>query len=426
MKTFWTKQFPWILTALIVIGVVFGVGFSAGLHSQPAIENVTGLSSKETGKPIDVDFAPFWKAWNILNEKYVSAATSTAINDQDKVWGAIQGLASSLKDPYTVFFSPEENKIFTSEINGNFEGVGMEMGIKDGNVTVIAPLKGTPAERAGILPGDKIIKIGDMITSGMKVDEAVRLIRGPKGTDVHFTIIRTGKEAPIEITITRAKIDIPTIKTEVKNSTTTAQGADSPSAVGLQANGVFVISLYSFSATSPDLFRNALRQFAESGSNKLILDLRGNPGGYLDAAVDMASWFLPPGKVVVSEDFGKNAPPIVYRSHGEAVFGDKLKFAILVDGGSASASEILAGALQEYGVAKLVGTTTFGKGVVQELVDITPETSLKVTVARWLTPKGHSISEKGITPDVVVKITADDITKEKDPQMDAAVKLLTK
>jgi carboxyl-terminal processing protease len=144
----------------------------------------------------------------------------------------------------------------------------------------------------------------------------------------------------------------------------------------------------------------------------------------LEAAVDMASWFLPPGKVVVSEDFGKNGKPIVYRSHRDVVFNDSLRFAILVDGGTASASEILAGALREYGVAKLVGTKTFGKGVVQELVDITPETSLKVTVARWLTPKGVSISQNGITPDLEVKITADDIEKGKDPQLDAAIKLL--
>lgn len=423
MKNFLTKQLPLIVAALIMIGIVFAVGFSAGLRARPDTEKIVELYNKDTGKPMKVDFSPFWKAWNILNEKYVSPATTTVTSDQDKVWGAIEGLAASLNDPYTVFFPPENNKIFESEISGNFEGIGMQIGIKNDVLTVIAPLKDSPAAKAGILSGDKVLKIDDLQTFGMKEDEAVKHIRGKKGTEVKLTILRESKKEPIEVKVTRDTISIPTIDTELKHMILSQKDATPE---GLSQNGVFTIRLYSFSQPSASLFQNALRQFVESGADKLILDLRGNPGGYLEAAVDMASWFLPPGKPVVSEDFGKNAPKIVYRSHHEKVFNDNLKFVVLVNGGSASASEILAGALQEYGIAKVVGTTTFGKGVVQELVDITPDTSLKVTVARWLTPKGRSISEKGITPDIEVKMTADDVAKGKDPQMEEAVKLLLK
>ena len=419
MQNFWSKQFSWILLALAVIGISFATGFSSGLKARPEIEKATYLVNKDTGMPEKVDFAPFWKAWNVLNEKYVSTATTTA--NQDKVWGAIEGLASSLDDPYTVFFPPEDNKNFASEISGSFEGVGMELGIKDDIITVIAPLKDTPAAKAGIVAGDRILKIEDTLTTGMKIDDAVKRIRGKKGTPIRLTILREGKKDTMEITIIRGTIAIPTIDTEYKPK---VNGKNNPASSGLQDNGVFIIRLYTFSATSPDLFREALRKFVESGSDKLILDLRGNPGGYLEAAVDMASWFLPPGRVIVSEDFGKNRAPVIYRSHREAVFGKNLKFVILVNGGSASASEILAGALKEYGIAKIVGTQTFGKGVVQELVDITPETSLKVTVAHWLTPNGNSISEKGVTPDVEVKLTSEDLTSGKDPQIEAAYKLL--
>ncbi|MCR4311567.1 MAG: S41 family peptidase [Candidatus Taylorbacteria bacterium] len=423
MKNSWPKQIPLIIVTLLLIAGVYSAGFYSGKHSTPDVARVDVLENKELAKPQSVDFAPFWKAWNILNEKYVAAGTTTPTTNEDKVWGAIEGLASSLHDPYTVFFPPEENKLFTSEIKGNFEGVGMQIGIKDDILTVIAPLKGTPAEKAGLLPGDKILKIDDFITSGIKEDEAVRRIRGTKGTQVNLTIFREGKKDPLEIKVTRDTIAIPTIDTELKH---VILGQEDATPEGLLQNGIFTIRLYSFSETSPELFRDALRQFIESGSNKLILDLRGNPGGYLEAAVDIASWFLAPGKVVVSEDFGKNAPARYYKSHYERVFNDNLKFVILVNGGSASASEILAGALQEYGVAKLVGTETFGKGVVQELIDITPETSLKVTVARWLTPNGNSISSKGVSPDVLVKMTEDDILKGRDPQMAAAQKLLLK
>ncbi len=415
------KNYERIFVYGVITAVVLGGTFFAGTYVGKT-SNTSDVMVKNTIDPVtNIDFAPFWKTWKILDEKYVAATSTT---DQEKLWGAIKGLASSEGDPYTVFFPPEESKTFENDISGNFEGVGFEVGMRNNVLTIIAPLKDSPAEKAGIKPGDKIIMIDGKSTADLTIDAAIKLIRGPKGTPVKLTILRDGVQGLIEKSVVRDIIDIPTIDTEVSapnGSTSTPEKA-----TGLRKDGVFVIRLYSFTAQSPLLFREALRSFASSGSHKLILDLRGNPGGYLEAAVDMASWFLPPGKVVVTEDFGKNEDNKVYRSKGYDVFDKNFQFIILVDGGSASASEILAGALQEYGKAKLVGMKTFGKGSVQELVKITPDTSLKVTIARWLTPQGRSISQQGIKPDYEVPVTQDDITKKKDPQMQKALELLNK
>ena len=398
--------------ALLIFGVIiavgfYNIGFNAGEKSLSGV--VIGLENKTEGEPVSVDFAPFWKAWNLIDEKYVPASTTAkVIGDQEKVWGAIQGLTSSLGDPYTVFFPPVESKLFESDIRGNFDGVGMEVVAKDGAITVIAPLKNSPASRAGILAGDRIIKINGKETSNRTSDDAVQLIRGPRGTNVTLTIFRNGIKEPFDIEVIRDIIDIPTAETK-----------ELP-------EGIFVIELYSFSAQAPNLFRAALREFIISGNDKLIIDLRGNPGGYLEAAIDMASWFLPSSAVVVKEDFGPSRNEKIYRSKGYDIFNDDLKLVILVDRGSASASEILAGALSEHGKAILVGDKTFGKGSVQELIDITPETSLKVTVARWLTPKGLSISQDGIEPEFLVKYTTADREAGKDPQLAKAIEILLK
>ncbi|MFC1801959.1 S41 family peptidase [Patescibacteria group bacterium] len=420
MKFKFPKRFILITTTLILIGGVFTSGFFVGLNNKSELEMVAGLYNKENNliNNEEIDFDPFWKVWNILNEKYVS---NNGLDNQEKVWGAIQGLASSLNDPYTVFMPPTSAGIFEEDISGNFSGVGMEIGIRDNILTVISPLKDTPADKAGIMSGDKIIKVDATITADFRIDEAVHLIRGEEGTDVNLTIIREGKSEPVEITVTRGVIDIPTIDTEIKP---TPNSEETSQELGF-SDDVFIIRLYSFSATSPNLFRESLREFIESGKRKLILDLRGNPGGYLEASVDMASWFLPAGKVIVKEKFGEDQSEVIYRSKGYNIFNENLKFAILVDGGSASASEILAGALKEHGVAKIVGKKTFGKGSVQELIEVTPETSLKVTVARWMTPEGNSISKNGLEPDFEVDVTMEDIEKERDPQLEKAIEVLS-
>ncbi|HEY4478265.1 MAG TPA: S41 family peptidase [Candidatus Paceibacterota bacterium] len=407
-----------LIVGLLFVFIIFFLGRYSGQRESILFTN--NIKIPDDVSITDKQFEPFWKVWNILNQKYVAATTT---DTEARIWGAIQGLASSQGDPYTVFFPPDESKMFKSDISGNFEGVGMEIGIKDNILTVVAPLKDSPAERSGLHAGDKIIMIDDTNTADMPADKAVKLIRGPKGSKVKITVIREGSTQPLEKTIIRDIIDIPTIQTEVKNSDGTTS-VDKVS--GLRSDGVFIIRLFSFTAQSPDLFRSALRQFIESGSNKLIIDLRGNPGGYLDAAWDMASWFLPVGKVIVTEDFGGKKPDIVYRSKGYDVFSKNLKLVVLVDAGSASASEILAGALREHGIATLIGTKTFGKGSVQELIEITGNTSLKVTVARWLTPEGHNLSNEGLSPDIEVKITQKEIDDKKDPAMDKAVEFLKK
>ncbi len=395
----------YILISLILLIGIFFIGTYVGYSRRPEIDKVLSLTHKESQVQTTADFSSFWKAWNLINEKSIYAKKVT---DQDRVWGAIQGLASSLGDPYTVFFPPEENKLFNEEIQGSFSGIGAEIGIKDKVLTVVAPLKGSPAMAAGIKSGDKILKIDKIETNDMTVDKAINLIRGTKGTVVTLTILRAGERTTREIKITRDNIQIPTIDSE------------------LRKDNIFVIKFYSFSQNSAELFRQALNEFIKSGSHKLILDLRGNPGGYLNSAVDIGSWFIDQGKIIVSEDFGSNRKPIIYRSHGPRLFNkESLDFVILVDGGSASASEILSGALREHGVATLIGEKTFGKGSVQELLPVTEDTSLKVTVAKWLTPNGVSISEKGLDPDILVPFTLKDLDAKRDPQMDKAIEVLT-
>lgn len=400
------------LSSAVGLGVLILIaGFAAGFEIA-SMRSGGGFVSASA--PRDVDLDPVWKAWQVIDEKFVPAAvasttkvaTTTAERNQERVWGMIQGLAASLGDPYTYFMPPQEASQFAADMSGLFEGVGMEIAVRDQVLTVVTPLKGTPAARAGIKSGDKILKIDGESTEGLEVDAAIKKIRGPKGTQVTLLIAREGWLEPKEIKVTREVINIPIVNSE------------------LRSDGVFVISVATFTSNAPDLFRDALREFVESGSNKLIIDMRGNPGGYLEAAVQMASWFLPPGKIIVTEDYAGHAQNIVHRSMGYDIFNDNLKVVILVDKGSASASEIFADAMRYHRGAKLVGTNTFGKGSVQELVDITPETSLKITVARWLGPDGMQIPLEGIKPDVEVKITEEDVKAGKDPQMDKALEVI--
>ena len=392
-----------IATVILLVVIFFILGLETGLNARPEIEKVTGLSNKENTVLSEADFSPFWKVWNTINEKYPKADNITY---QNRVFGAISGLVGSLEDPYSVFFSPEEAKSFEDEIAGNFSGVGMEVGKKDKILTVIAPLKDTPAYRANIKPGDKIVKIDGKDTYNLSIEKAIKLIRGEKGTTVVLTILREENKEPIEIKIVRDIINMPTLDTE------------------LRADGIFVIKLYSFSANSANLFRNAMKSFTESQTDKLLLDLRGNPGGYLEASVDIASWFLPGEKIVVTEDYGENKKSEIFRSKGYDIFNDKLKFVILINGGSASASEILAGAMQDHKRAKLVGEKSFGKGSVQEAINMPLNTLLKITVAKWFTPNRNLIAEVGLTPDYIVEVTKKDLENKRDPQLSKAVELL--
>lgn len=390
----------------LALALSFGAGLYAGVSDRThglvgaATVTITSLSGAPQ-TPADIDAAPLWRAWQLLEENFVeSGASTTEPAAEERLWGAIKGLTESYGDPYTVFLPPQEAKEFQENVSGSFSGVGMELGSREGVLTVVAPLKGTPAERAGVQSGDAIVAIDGEPSRAMAVDEAVRLIRGERGTAVRLTLERAGRT--IELSIVRDVIVVP-----ILNS--------------YRSGDAFVVELYSFTETSPALFRGALREFFESGLTKLVLDLRGNPGGYLEAAVDMASYFLPVGETVVIEDFAGKQQNNVHRSVGYNVFANKkLSMAILVDEGSASASEILAGALQQHGKGVLIGERTFGKGSVQQLLSLGGGAELKITVARWLTPSGSSISDGGLKPDIAVERTQEDVQNDRDPQMSAA------
>lgn len=395
-----------VLALVLVVGFAGGlkVGASGGAYSLSNIP-LLGDSLDATPDP-DADFTAFWKAWNALDARFVEThGTSTAPTTKEKLWGAIAGMTASFGDPYTVYMPPQEAKAFQETISGEFGGVGMEMGIKDKALTIIAPLKGTPAERAGLMAGDVIVAIDGVSTDGITIDEAVKQIRGKKGTSVTLKIMREGSLS--DVTVVRDTIAVPTIEHKYDAAT-----------------GVFTISLYEFTGTSNGLFDKALAAYRASGSRKLIIDVRGNPGGYLSSAVSMASHFLPEGEPIVTEDYKGKEPNTVHRSRGTGGIPEGTKVVVLIDQGSASASEILAGALQDAKVATLIGERSFGKGSVQELIDIDGG-ALKVTIARWLTPSGRSISDGGLAPDITVKRTGEDVKAGKDPQMERAVQFLT-
>ena len=400
------RPFFIVLIALVAIGASFSFGTWFGYSSRPDIERILGVLHKEAPGTVnvkEVDFEPFWRAWRVMEEKYVG---DTSIDRQALVWGAIEGMVKSYGDPYSVFFPPKEKETFDTEIKGEFSGIGAEIGIRKSALTVIAPLKGSPAEKAGLKAGDKILKINDTFTAELTLEEAVSKIRGERGSKVSLIIHRNSEDKPRTVDIIRDVIKVPAITTEMHKE-----------------SGVFTIRLSSFSEKSPGEFSRAVQEFLNSGSDKLVLDLRNNPGGFFSAAVDIASWFIPEGEVVAQEAY-RDRESDLYRSRGYGAL-ENIKTAVLVDRGSASAAEILAGALQEHKKGKLIGEKTFGKGSVQEIEDITPNTSLKVTIAKWLTPNGKSISKEGLTPDIEIKIP-DDNEQGKDPQFDRAVEYLTK
>lgn len=351
--------------------------------------------------PQEIDFSLFWEVYHKLQEKFVDKGK---FDTQKMIYGAISGMVKSLGDPYTVFFPPEETKRFVEDVKGVFEGVGMEIGIKKGQLQVIAPLEGTPAQRAELRAGDKILKINDTETSDLTVDEAVNLIRGPKGTEVTLTIFREEWLKTKEIKLVRDVIEVPSLKWEMKDE------------------NIAYIQLYQFSENASADFREAAIEILESPAQKIILDLRNNPGGYLEVAQDITGWFLEKGKTVVIEDFGQGNKQ-EYKAQGPGTFSD-YKIVILINQGSASASEILAGALRDNRGILLIGEKSFGKGSVQELEKLKEGSSLKITVAKWLTPKGQLITDVGLEPDIKVEMTDKDYEEDKDPQLDKAIEII--
>jgi carboxyl-terminal processing protease len=393
-----------LVVAAFFSGVQIGKGGMATGSLEAGLFSIFGPSAKPSS---EADLAEFWRVWNLMDEKFVATKATSTPDSLEKVRGAIAGLVESFGDPYTVYMPPTDAEKFNEDIAGNFSGVGMEVGLRNNLVTVIAPLPETPAEAAGMRTGDVIVKINGESTEKMTVDQAVALIRGEEGTEVALTIYREGQSEFMEKKIVRAVINIPTLDTEVSGD-------------------VFIIRLYSFNALAESKMQAAVDEYARGNYKKMVLDLRGNPGGFLESAVAIAGYFLPPGKVVVRENFGGGKEEEIYRSQGQRITNlNPDNFVVLIDGGSASASEILAGALSEHKAATTIGQTTFGKGSVQELVDLPGNSALKVTIARWLTPEGVSFSEGGLEPLVAVEIKNEDIEAGKDPQKEAALKWLS-
>jgi len=387
---------------VLMIGIFFG-GVYIGYANRAASDKIAAVVNKESVVANKADFEAFWKAWNIIEQKFPNADKTAT---QDRIYGAIKGMLGSFGDPYTTFFPPTENMAFETEISGTFSGIGAEIGQKDGVITVIAPLKDTPAEKAGLESGDKIIAIDATTTLDMGVDKAISLIRGKVGTTVTLTVIHDGGQKDIKVV--RQQIDLPTVKTEKR-----------------EVDRVFIIHLYNFSAKSANYFYDALQEYLASGYSNLIIDLRGNPGGYLDASVKIGGWFIPQGKTIVKEIGKTPEDVVVHTSAGPVLFPKNGRLIVLVDKGSASASEILAGALADQKIGIIVGEQTFGKGSVQELVKVTQDTSLKVTVANWYTPNGTSISKSGLTPSI--KISPEPNEKPGvDSQLEATVALFKK
>lgn len=395
---------------LFVIALVGGAGYFTGFErGQNGAPQETILLNPRDATLIDknshekdLDFGIFWKVWDLLKEKFVDHDTLDA---HKLLYGAINGMLSASGDPYTTFFDPEATKAFDEEISGSFDGIGAEMGMKDKILTIIAPLEGMPAEKAGLLPGDKVLKINGESTESLSLDAAVSKIRGAKGTDVTLTIYREGDAETRNITVTRDAISVKSVRTEDKK------------------NGVRLIRISRFGEDTNQEFRTALKEVIAAKPKGIILDMRSNPGGLLDMAVDIAGEFLPKDSVVVIEEDSEKKQKSLLAKGGDSL--GNIPVVILINGGSASASEILAGALRDNREdVRIVGETSFGKGSVQELIPVNRETKVKITVAHWLTPSGKQINKVGISPDVEVKLSAADLEKKQDPQMDKAIEVL--
>jgi len=391
------KKLRQFLFITILIAFIFFLGMMAG-RTRTYRLSIPGDSGVENFD-IDADFSLFWDTWEIVRDKYKDV---DSVNDQNMVYGATDGLIDALGDPYSEFFRPVDGKRFLDDISGSFEGIGAEIGIKDGVLTIIAPLEGTPAKKAGLESGDSVMQIDGEMTMDLSIEGAVQMIRGKRGTKVVLTVIKSDGQKE-DISITRGVIKVPAITLEV-----------------LPETDIAYIRVFSFTQDLSQDFNDIAQKTLRSSAKKIILDMRDNPGGYLEVAVDIAGWFLEDGDVAVIERRGKNDNQ-EYKTSGPSIFKD-WPIVVLINKGSASASEILAGALRDNLGSVVVGETSFGKGSVQEMVSIGDGAYVKLTVADWLTPEGVSISEAGIEPDIIVEMGDGELEDGEDLFLQAAIR----
>ncbi len=450
------------IAALAGVGLLsyqFGYSRGSGTLTQPPLSanlihiGSTGDLSVALDDPgTKVDFGNFWKTWNILDKNFnpTSASSSATSTSETRILGAIDGLVRSYNDPYTVFFPKANATAFKEQVNGEFEGIGAGLNTSNGATVVVGTLPDSPAAKAGIVAGDRIVAVDGIPTADSDLNTIISHIRGAKGTVVSLSVVHPKSQKEVTIAVTRGTVVIPTTATRVVAATknviaaAVAKAATSATAVAGSVKEVlgiekqkeaqaakqqfFVLQLATFAKSSTDAFIKDLQRFAKSDTPYLIIDLRNNPGGYLDVAVDLASYFLPKGAMVVSEKTGANSVTSEHRSLGygalDGIASSSRRIVVLVNRNSASASEILAGALQDHDIAKVVGETSYGKGSVQTLVDIGTLGSLKITIARWYTPSGKNISHTGIAPDVVVDLKDPKFASSTDPYIDAATEAL--
>jgi carboxyl-terminal processing protease len=450
-----------LLLVVSLIGVgSFTLGYKKGA-AELATPIPTLIHTDSSGDPSmvvsdssqNVDFGDFWKAWNILNKNFSPTSTSTPVNgtttEQMRVMFAIDGLVRSYEDPYTVFIPKAAADNFKEQVNAEFEGIGAALSDESGQVLVTAILPNSPAEGSGLAAKDRIMAVDGNAVTGVPLTDIISHIRGAKGTTVKLTVLKAKTKKETDITITRGTVAIPTTATRVVSAAKSVIAAAAQKAAAAAAaipgteaqkeareaeaakaaanQKFFVLQLTTFAKSSTDAFVADLGKFAKSDTKNLIIDLRNNPGGYIETADDLASYFVPKDAIVVSERQGANNVIREHRSYGYGLLSDATssrRIVVLVNRNSASASEILAGALQDYKIAKVVGEQSFGKGSVQTLIDLGTIGTLKVTVARWYTPGGRNISHQGITPDVVVDLKDTKYASSTDPFMDAAVETL--
>lgn len=382
------------LLTLVIFSCGALVGFSIGRGGAafPAVFQNVEKDSPSFGMVQDV--------WETLQKEYYVQP----LKQTEAVYGAVRGLVGSVNDPYTSFFTPQEAKLFQDEISGSFEGIGTEIGIKNGKLVIIAPLPDSPAEKAGLASGDQILSIDGKSTEGFLLDIAVQTIRGAKGTDVKLVVVKEGATEPKELTITRDAITVSSVK------------------FSMRSDGIGVMTLSHFGPQTKKESTAAANAFLVQHGKGLIVDLRNNPGGYLDGAVDVTALFVDSGTLVVSEKYADGRVIRHLTKGGGTLKG--IATAVLVDEGTASAAEIVAGALQDHRKATVIGEKTFGKGSVQQLQELSDGSNLKITVAHWFTPNDRTIQDTGIEPDEVVPLTSDDHANDRDPQMEAAMKAL--
>ncbi len=363
--------------------------------------NVSNGETETVNGEARADMGLFWQIWDELNLKYVD---ENVVSDDDKIYGAIKGLVEAYADPYTVFMTPEESKQFSDNIEGVLEGIGAELSVEEKMLVIVSPLKNSPAEKAGLRPGDTILKINDEIAADLSLFDAIMKIRGEKGTTVKLTILREGVEDPFDVSIVRDSIDIESVTVEKL------------------PNGITYLSVNQFNDKTNEQFSKAISEMILTRPKGIIIDLRFNGGGYLDTAVEMLSYILPAGEEAVTIKV-RGKEDEVMNTNGNPKILD-VPLVVLVNEGSASASEIVAGAVQDHKRGVVMGTKTFGKGSVQEVESFSDGSSIRLTIARWFTPKDRNVDKVGLTPDVVVEIKKEDIEKKFDAQKEEAIKYL--